>query len=120
MVAEAANEAKSAFLANMSHELRTPMNAIIGYTEMLTEDAEDLGQEDFIPDLKKIHQAGSHLLALINDVLDLSKVEAGKMDLYVETFESEDSDRYLFEGKWVEPEIEEEEIKVRFSSPRRL
>jgi signal transduction histidine kinase/DNA-binding response OmpR family regulator len=85
--AEAANSAKSAFLANKSHELRTPMNAILGYSEMLVEEAEDLGQQEFIPDLQKIHQAGSHLLALINDVLDLSKVEAGKMDLYIETFE---------------------------------
>ncbi len=85
--ARAANEAKSQFLANMSHELRTPMNAIIGYTEMLVEDAEDLGQDDFIPDLKKIHTAGKHLLALINDILDLSKIEAGKMELYCEDFE---------------------------------
>ena len=82
--AEAANKAKSAFLANMSHELRTPMNAIIGYSEMLMEDAEDAGQEDIIPDLKKINQAGGHLLALINDVLDLSKIESGKMDAYPE------------------------------------
>jgi len=85
--AEAANQAKSQFLANMSHELRTPMNAIIGYSEMLTEEAEDLGQEDFIPDLRKINAAGKHLLALINDILDLSKIEAGKMDLYLETFD---------------------------------
>ena len=84
--AEEANRIKSAFLANMSHELRTPMNAIIGYSEMLAEEAEDLGQEDLIPDLKKIHAAGKHLLALINDVLDLSKIEAGKMTIYVEAF----------------------------------
>ncbi|MCZ6754524.1 MAG: response regulator [Gemmatimonadetes bacterium] len=85
--AEAANTAKSQFLASMSHELRTPLNAIIGYSEMLQEDAEDAGQDAFVPDLKKIHGAGKHLLSLINDVLDLSKIEAGKMELYLETFE---------------------------------
>ena len=82
--ADAANQAKSAFLANMSHELRTPMNAILGYSEMLMEEAEDLEQEGFIPDLKKINQAGTHLLALINDVLDLSKIESGKMEAFAE------------------------------------
>jgi PAS domain S-box-containing protein len=82
--AEQANQAKSAFLANMSHELRTPMNAILGYSEMLAEEAEDLELEDFIPDLKKINQAGTHLLALINDVLDLSKIESGRMEAYAE------------------------------------
>ena len=85
--AEAANRTKSAFLANMSHELRTPLNAIIGYSEMLQEEAEDIGQDDFIPDLKKIRAAGKHLLSLINDVLDLSKIEAGKMDLFLEDFD---------------------------------
>src|SRR5438034_4658660 len=85
--AEAANQAKSQFLANMSHELRTPLNAIIGYSEMLREEAEDLGQEDFLPDLNKIHRAGKQLLALINAVLDISKIEAGKMDLYLENFD---------------------------------
>jgi signal transduction histidine kinase/CheY-like chemotaxis protein len=83
----AATEAKSSFLANMSHELRTPLNAIIGYSEMLEEDATDSGNDDIVPDLKKINGAGKHLLALINDILDLSKIEAGKMDLYLETFE---------------------------------
>ena len=87
--AEAANKAKSGFLANMSHELRTPMNAILGYSEMLMEEAEDVGQTDFIPDLKKIHQSGSHLLALINEVLDLSKIESGKMEVFAETFDAD-------------------------------
>jgi signal transduction histidine kinase/DNA-binding response OmpR family regulator len=85
--AEGASTAKSGFLANMSHELRTPMNAIIGYSEMLMEDAEDEGNESAVDDLKKIHTAGTHLLSLINDVLDISKIEAGKMDLFLETFE---------------------------------
>lgn len=88
--AEAANRAKSSFLASMSHELRTPLNAIIGYSEMLQEDAEEVGQEAFIPDLGKIHSSGKHLLSLINDVLDLSKIEAGKMELYLDTFDVAD------------------------------
>lgn len=82
----AATRAKSAFLANMSHELRTPLNAILGYSEMLTEEAEDSGASSMVPDLQKIRSAGKHLLALINDVLDLSKIEAGKMELFLESF----------------------------------
>ncbi len=82
--AEDANRAKSHFLANMSHELRTPLNAIIGYSEMLEEDARDRGIDGFIPDLEKIRSAGRHLLALINDVLDIAKVEAGKMEVFYE------------------------------------
>jgi signal transduction histidine kinase len=85
--AKQASQAKSAFLANMSHELRTPLNAILGYSEMLAEDAEESGNADQVADLKKILTAGRHLLGLINDVLDLSKIEAGKMRLYLETFE---------------------------------
>ncbi len=85
--AEHANRAKSGFLANMSHELRTPMNAIIGYSEMLMEDAEDDGNDEAAEDLRKIHGAGTHLLSLINDILDIAKIEAGRMDVYLETFE---------------------------------
>ncbi|HSB61984.1 MAG TPA: response regulator, partial [Vicinamibacteria bacterium] len=85
--AEQANRTKSSFLANMSHELRTPLNAIIGYSEMLQEEAEDRDQDELVPDLKKIHGAGKHLLALINDILDLSKIESGKMELFLEAFE---------------------------------
>ena len=84
---ETADRHKSEFLANMSHELRTPLNAIIGYSEMVQEDAADLGAEQFTDDLKKINAAGKHLLELINAVLDLSKIEAGKMELYLETFD---------------------------------
>ena len=82
--AELANQTKSDFLANMSHELRTPLNAIIGYAEILKEDAEDAGQADMLPDLTKIETAGKHLLRLINDILDLSKIEAGRMEVFVE------------------------------------
>jgi signal transduction histidine kinase/DNA-binding response OmpR family regulator len=85
--AESANRTKSTFLANMSHELRTPMNAIIGYSEMLIEEAEDLDQKSFVPDLQKVRNAGKHLLALINDILDLSKIEAGKMSIFLEQFQ---------------------------------
>jgi len=88
--AEYANQAKSSFLANMSHELRTPLNAIIGYGEMLQEDAQASGSDDLVQDLEKIHSAGRYLLALVNDILDLSKIEAGKMELYCETFNVEE------------------------------
>ncbi|OUL27193.1 two-component sensor histidine kinase [Nostoc sp. RF31YmG] len=87
-LAEAASKAKSIFLANVSHELRTPLNAVIGLSQLLQDDATDLGLSgDFITDLETINAAGRHLLELINDILDLSKIEAGKMTLYPETFE---------------------------------
>ncbi|HLJ14755.1 MAG TPA: MHYT domain-containing protein [Bryobacteraceae bacterium] len=87
LAAEDANRAKSTFLANMSHELRTPLNAIIGYSEMLEEETQELGKAAMVRDLQKIQSAGKHLLALINDILDLAKIEAGKMGLHLESFD---------------------------------
>jgi signal transduction histidine kinase len=84
--AEAASRAKSDFLATMSHEIRTPLNAVIGYSEMLQEDAADLGYPQLVPDLQKIRSAGKHLLSLINDVLDFSKIEAGMLGLHLTKF----------------------------------
>ncbi|MBP8252774.1 MAG: hypothetical protein KAX40_10445 [Herpetosiphon sp.] len=85
--AETANRAKSTFLATMSHELRTPLNAILGYSEMVREQAEDDGLVDYAQDLSRIHEAGSHLLSLISNILDLSKIEAGRIELQYETVE---------------------------------
>ncbi|MGL5061087.1 MAG: urea ABC transporter substrate-binding protein, partial [Microcoleus sp.] len=85
--AESANRAKSTFLANMTHELRTPLNAIIGYSELLQEEAQELGEEEFVMDLASINLAGKQLLNLISDILDISKIEAGKMTVVLETFE---------------------------------
>jgi signal transduction histidine kinase/ABC-type phosphate/phosphonate transport system substrate-binding protein len=87
--AESANRAKSAFLANMSHELRTPLNAIIGYSELLQDEFADRGLERAMEDLERIHQSGAHLLTLINDVLDLSKVEADKMEIHLDAVDLE-------------------------------
>ena len=87
--ADEANLAKSRFFANMSHELRTPLTAIIGYGEMIAEDCEDLGYDDLLPDVKKITTSGKYLLELINSVLDLQKIEAGKMELYMTSFSIE-------------------------------
>ncbi len=84
--AKAANRAKSRFLANMSHELRTPLNAILGYAELLQEDIQELGEANLLKDLQKIETAGKHLLNLVSDILDLSKIEAGKMEITLEAF----------------------------------
>ena len=84
--AEDANQTKSQFVANMSHELRTPLNAIIGYSEILLEESEDDGNTQYAPDLERILNSGKHLLALVNDILDISRIEAGKMELYLESF----------------------------------
>ncbi|MCA9852897.1 MAG: GAF domain-containing protein, partial [Dehalococcoidia bacterium] len=86
---EIASRHKSEFLANMSHELRTPLNAIIGYAELLEEEATDLGDEDYLPDLARIQSAGQHLLTLISGILDLSKIEAGRMSLFLEDIDIE-------------------------------
>jgi hypothetical protein len=85
--AASASNSKTKFLANVSHELRTPLNAIIGYAELLEEEARDRGDHDLVPQLGKIRFAARHLLSLINSILDLSKIEAGKMELYIETFD---------------------------------
>jgi signal transduction histidine kinase/CheY-like chemotaxis protein len=82
----AAQRTKAAFLANMSHELRTPLNAILGYTELLTEEARETARGDMLPDLDRVHSAATHLLRLINDILDVSKIEAGRVGLFLETF----------------------------------
>jgi signal transduction histidine kinase len=84
---EIASQHKSDFLANMSHELRTPLNAIIGYSELLQEECEDSGHDDYLPDLRKIHTAGRHLLTLISGILDLAKIESGRMTVFLEDFD---------------------------------
>jgi signal transduction histidine kinase len=111
--AEAANASKSQFLANMSHELRTPLNAIIGYSDLLIEEAEELDAMGLVPDLEKIRSSGKHLLGLINDVLDLSKIEAGKMEISLETFEV--ADVVAAAAAMVRPLVEKNENRLQVS-----
>ena len=114
--AESASKAKSNFLASMSHELRTPLNAIIGYSEMLIEEAEDDELEAYASDLKKINSSGEHLLTLINDVLDLSKIEAGKMEMHIEEF---DFNSHLDQIEaTVKPLIEKNQNKLVIEKPK--
>jgi len=125
---EAASEAKSAFLANMSHELRTPLNAIIGIAEMLIEDATASDQPEMSEPLGRVHRAGGHLLALINDILDLSKIEAGRMTLSPERFTLADmladlmaTARLLAEGNGNVLQLEAaENLGVMTADPLRL
>jgi len=113
--ADAANRAKSTFLANMSHELRTPLNAIIGYSELLEEEAEDQDLDEFVSDLRKINGAGKHLLALINDVLDLSKIEAGRFELFVEPLDISEVVREL--AATIQPLIDKNQNRMVVECP---
>jgi PAS domain S-box-containing protein len=114
--AEAANRAKSSFLTNMSHELRTPLTSILGYSELLQLRADDQGYDDMLGDLRRINTAGDHLLTLINDLLDLSKIEAGKLKLYLETFDV--STLVLHVAGTVRPLIERNTNTLQISCPR--
>jgi signal transduction histidine kinase len=113
-----ATQAKSQFLASMSHELRTPLNAIIGYSEMLHEEAEDLGQVGFLPDLQKIQGAGRHLLSLINDILDLSKIEAGKIEVEREPTDLAALLRSVMSQ--LEPQVRQDVLELRTRIPLEL
>jgi signal transduction histidine kinase len=116
--AQNATKAKSEFLANMSHELRTPLNAILGYSEMLKDDAEDDGLDAYSEDLIKINSSGEHLLTLVNDILDLSKIEAGKMDLHVEEFEFETHIKQI--EATAKPLVEKNDNKFVIEKPKNL
>src|SRR5262249_48463292 len=113
--AEAANLAKSQFLANMSHELRTPLNAVIGYAEILQEDAQDEGNDQVVQDLNRILAAAKHLLTLLNEILDLSKIEAGRMDVAAAPFSPADMVQELIET--VRPLAEKNNSTLNWSSP---
>ena len=108
--AEGANRTKSTFLATMSHELRTPLNAIIGYSDMLLEDAQDAGDKLLVGDLGKINDAGKHLLTLINDILDVSKLEAGKMTVHLEVFSIQGQMQSIFDI--IQPTAKKNENKL--------
>jgi signal transduction histidine kinase len=116
--AEEANRAKSIFLANMGHELRTPLNHIIGYSEMLRDEAEEAGQEEFLPDLRRISAAAKHLLAIISDVLDLANMEAGRTNLSLEEFEISGLVRQVAES--VRPLLEKNANTLRVTCPSDL
>src|SRR3546814_15177225 len=103
--AEQASRAKTDFLASISHELRTPLNAVIGYSEILLEEAEENGLSGSAADIQKIRTAGRHILALVNDILDLSKIEAGKMDIFLERVSLPDiiddaARKRVVQGEW--------------------
>jgi len=117
-LAEDASKAKSRFLANMSHELRTPLNAVIGYTELLMDEADERGFAESVTDLQRIQSSGKHLLGLISDILDLSKVEAGKMELHLETFDVNDMLESVLNS--VRPMIERKAITLKIEIPERL
>ena len=117
-LAEDASKAKSRFLANMSHELRTPLNAVIGYTELLMDEADERGFAESVADLRRIQSSGKHLLGLISDILDLSKVEAGKMELHLETFDVNDMLESVLNS--VRPMIERKSIALKVEIPDKL
>ncbi len=117
-LAEDASKAKSRFLANMSHELRTPLNAVIGYTELLMDEADERGFAGSVEDLRRIQSSGKHLLGLISDILDLSKVEAGKMELHLETFDVNDMLESVLNS--VRPMIERKSIALKVEIPDKL